>query len=264
MPPDGIPIASQVSPGLSLLPLRGLPGFDMPARGNSMAKDDYDSVSPRYFGHLKFQQAIDLCGKLTVVDLAGTNFRLGVERDRHLPVLFHLPDGRYFYGRYDGRGFLEFRYRPRGAICTLQQMSLQHAMLQGEKEGIPLPPKPGAGSDSPSASSGSQIEPSAAITTSNPEASTPRPGPVSDSQSAKPKKPRKRKPATKADAIVSFLDAANDAGYWGMSAEEIAKRAGSTGRYFRALRKNDPSVQDAYNRYLRASQGRGPSRPSEL
>jgi hypothetical protein len=222
-------------------------------------------VSPHYLGFLKFQQAIDLCGKPIVVDLAGANYKFGAERDDHVPVLFHLFDGRIFYGRFFRESFGEFRYRPQGVTCTLQQLSIEGAMRQGELESIPMPPKPTADCDQPSSGSDdAQVDQSVGIYTSSIETQTQRDEPGSVFKSPKSKLPRKPKRAAKADAILEVIEAAIEAEHWGLSPETIAKAADATGRYFRELRKKNPKFQNAYDRYRKASAGRGPARPSEL
>jgi hypothetical protein len=84
---------------------------------------------------LAYHHALEPSGNTIVVNLRGAEFRLGREIADHLPVLFRLPDGRFFYGRYSQEGFRPFRFDPR---ATLVQLSGEDAVIQAETDQIPL------------------------------------------------------------------------------------------------------------------------------
>jgi hypothetical protein len=86
-----------------------------------------------------FHQAIDLSGERTVVNLRGSELWYGPERKHYLSVVFRLPDGRLFSGRFSRKGWIPFSYTPGGVHCSLQQMRVESASALAEKEEIPLP-----------------------------------------------------------------------------------------------------------------------------
>ena len=207
--------------------------------------------------HCAFYGAVDLCGKPIVVRLGGANCGHGPECDQHMPVMFHLLDGRLFYGRYTSQGFLTFRCPPNGV--TLAQMSIEAALFQCEKEKMPFPLRPTQESDAADPAtypSGTGDR--------TPGAESAAAGQAASADSERTACRGRGRPGDARIKIISALESLVSDGEWNATTREIAKRASVPRSTCYRILKNDQQVRKLMVEFRKQRLGRGPVRASQL